>query len=466
MPRVAASTALRPDIVTGALSWLRATRLRTATAATAVVGLAAVIAYYWAHWHVGPHMHQFDLHVYYRAIQYWADGHNIYDYSQYDPVNISLGFTYPPLAAVLMWPMSGMTFESLTTLTVVAILLATAACVALCVRDRFTMSPGRLLFVTALGTCAAFLLSPTRLTLSFGQINMFLALLVLADLLLLGGRGSRWLGIGIGLAMAIKLTPGVFLLYFVLGRNWRAVITAIGTAVTATLAAALVAPAETWQYFTTLIWQSDRLGFTGSTSNQSLYGLLSRVTSPDPPSGLIWVILVLAVGAVAGRRIRRALQAGDRLVAVTVTGMLGVLISPVSWPHHIVWVIPAFVVVSAVLIRAVGARAHAVAADPDIPRLAGLAPADRRAVLGSAIVLVNGLFALGFDQKESWRLPFVDYTGSSVLEVAASSLPMLWCLLVIVLLPIKASAGRPPTGLVTGPDPRAAGSSRFADGPG
>src|SRR5581483_12201814 len=68
-------------------------------------------------------------------------------------------------------------------------------------------------FVICLALPLVTWLQPVRETLTFGQINLVLALLVLADLLVLAPRGSRLTGVGIGLAAAIKLTPAVFILY-------------------------------------------------------------------------------------------------------------------------------------------------------------------------------------------------------------------------------------------------------------
>ena len=72
----------------------------------------------------GPEHFQYDLKIYYNAVSFWLDGHDIYDYSQSDPVNIPLGFTYPPVAALLMAPMATLPVGVVVTVTVAAILLA------------------------------------------------------------------------------------------------------------------------------------------------------------------------------------------------------------------------------------------------------------------------------------------------------------------------------------------------------
>ncbi|GGL96354.1 hypothetical protein GCM10011594_15120 [Nakamurella endophytica] len=177
-------------------------RPRAVAVGAAGVVLAALFAYLWAHDYTGPHHGQFDLAIYWNAVRFWADGNHLYDYAQYDPVNVSLGFTYPPLAAVLMRPMLLLGLPATVVLSVAAIVAAAALSVLLCVRERFALRGGRLAVTVGVATAALFTLEPVRQTLAYGQINLYLAVLVLGDLLVLGRRRSRWTGLGVGLAMA------------------------------------------------------------------------------------------------------------------------------------------------------------------------------------------------------------------------------------------------------------------------
>jgi alpha-1,2-mannosyltransferase len=45
-------------------------------------------------------------------------------------------------------------------------------------------------------------------------------------------------------------------------------------------------------------------------------------------------------------RVRRATAAGDHAAAVALTGILACLISPVTWVHHLVWLVPALAVLA------------------------------------------------------------------------------------------------------------------------
>lgn len=426
-PRVAAvidALTLPAGAASRSSRWIRLVRT------SSLIALAGAFAYVICHFVTGPHVNQFDLKVYYNAIHFWTAGNDIYNYGQWDPVQHNLGYTYPPLAAVLMWPMAKLGLSLVTEISVLAIVATTAWCVYLSLRDRMRITKHNAMLVVGLATSAAYLLGPVRENLGFGQINMYLMALVMLDTLVLARRGSRFTGIGVGLAMAIKLTPGIFLLYFVLSKHWRAAAVAVCTAVVATLISAVVAPSETWQYFTSLVWDSTRVGVVSVRSNQSIEGLITRIAAPDAPSKVIWLVLILVIGTAAAVRIRKAAQAGDTLAAIAITGLLGVLVSPVSWTHHIVWIIPAAVV-----------TAHRVVRLSNSPAPGGLSPAAeswyriRRAT--TPIVLIGlGALAFGQDLDSLLQLPEVDFSHSSLVTMFVASNQMFWVLAAIFLLPI------------------------------
>ena len=193
---------------------------------------------------MGQHHSQFDLRLYYDAINYWQSGHDLYSYAQPDAVNISLGFTYPPVSALFMLPMSVLAYPVVLVISLAAILGSGAVFVYLVLRERLRLPKPLLFAVAGVATAFAFTLEPFRQTLSFGQINIYLGVLVLVDLLVLARRGSKWTGVGIGLATALKLTPGIFIVYLLVIGRWRAAVTAIGTVMAANLVSAVIAPAE------------------------------------------------------------------------------------------------------------------------------------------------------------------------------------------------------------------------------
>ncbi|ASW57478.1 hypothetical protein CIK06_06325 [Plantactinospora sp. KBS50] len=280
-------------------------------------------------------------------MHWWSGGHPLYDYVQPDFLQGALYFTYPPLTALLLRPFAaiplGATVVIFTILTALAVLVTTWWLVAPIAERRGW--PRWLALGVAIPL--AFAVESTRETITFGQINMLLVVLVLADLLLAVPRGSRWSGVGVGLAAAIKLYPGIFIVYLLASRRWRAAATASATAAGVTLLVGAVAPGDSWRFWTHELWSTDRVGRRPDyTGNQSLFGMLSRFTVPDQPGRPLWLGLVLVVAAFGLWRAVRAARAGDELAGLTLTGLVGSLASPITWPHHVYWFIPAVVVLA------------------------------------------------------------------------------------------------------------------------
>jgi alpha-1,2-mannosyltransferase len=186
-------------------------------------------------------------------------------------------------------------------------------------------------------------LEPIRLGFDFGQINFILWLLIVLDLAVLAPRDSRWFGVGIGLATAIKLVPGIFILYLLVTRRYRAFLVSTAVAVGATLLAFAVAPQASSTFWTTKLLHSDGVGQLGYVMNQSLNGLLARLAGGSP-STAVWVLLALPVLGYGMWRARRAYLDGDEIAGMALTGFTGSLVSPVTWAHHIFWFVPALLV--------------------------------------------------------------------------------------------------------------------------
>jgi hypothetical protein len=177
-------------------------------------------------------------------------------------------------------------------------------------------------------------MEPVRQTLGLGQVNLWLFALVVLDLVVLRRNGSRWTGVGVGIATAVKLTPGLFIVYLLVTGQWRAARTAAVTVAVLTGCGLLLAPAETVRYFGDLLWRTERVGAADAVANQSLAGLLAR-TATTP--GDWWLPLCLLVLVVGLRRAWLAHRAGDEVAALTLVGLTGNLISPMSWTHHLVF---------------------------------------------------------------------------------------------------------------------------------
>jgi alpha-1,2-mannosyltransferase len=282
----------------------------------------------------------FDLRVYFGAMNHWVEGNGeLYDYLL---PGTKYGFTYPPFAALAMLPMSYVGWHvaiGISLLLTVASALAVIYWLVEPMARRNGWSPW---FVVGIAAALAVAFEPMRETFLFGQVNAILLVLVAADVLFLVRYNRSIAGVGIGLATAIKLTPGIFIIYLLITKRFRAAAVASGTVMAATVLAGAVAPDASRIFWTDALWNTSRVGENSFVSNQSLNGVVHRWDSIQP-STATWGLLVLATLAVWAWRSRQAARRGDEAMGLALTGIVGVLISPITWVHHLVWVLPALV---------------------------------------------------------------------------------------------------------------------------
>ncbi|MGP3772124.1 glycosyltransferase 87 family protein [Streptomyces sp. SDT5-1] len=254
--------------------------------------------------------------------------------------------TYPPFAALLFLPL---TFLDVVTMKVAATLANLALVVALVhLSLRLVRRHARVehaLWVAAVAVWC----EPVWTTLRYGQVNLLLAVLVLWDLT--RRPGHRWVGVGIGVAAAIKLTPALFAVFLLCtglaqlarGGAWRPWVrgacVAVGSFVTATVVTAVVLPRDSRHFWTRMVFESNRPGHAEETGNQSLRGVLARLLHTGDPSA--WWVPAAAVTALVGLAVAvAAALRGRRAQAVVACALTALLISPVSWSHHWVWCVP------------------------------------------------------------------------------------------------------------------------------
>jgi len=245
-------------------------------------------------------------------------------------------FTYPPLSALLLTGLlpvgataAGLMLAALTVLTAA---LITHLCLTR--TGRTGRAPRVLLARTLAVTAVCLPLQPVTNTVSFGQIGVLLAGLVVVDLLTCTQLPR---GVLIGVAAAVKLTPALFVVHLWVSGQRRAAV----TAAVLTAAAAVVFPAASRAYWGTALWRTSRVGAGNSPRNRSLWGLTQRLL-PDHTAALT---VTLATGALLTAwglvRASRCHRDGDDVTAPTVIGCLTCLDSPITWTHHLVWLVAA-----------------------------------------------------------------------------------------------------------------------------
>lgn len=291
-----------------------------------------------------------DLRVYYDATGALFRGELYQFVMSTDTHGMALPFTYPPFAALVFTPLRLLPFDVVKwvwfagtiALLVLAVWLALATVRGTSLRRVSAAAP---LAWAAL----AIWLDPVRTNLDYGQINVVLMVLTLGAAYLVSRpdsgprrRADTVAGVLIGLAAGVKLTPAVAGLFLLARRRWWAVLaSALGFAATVAVSGALL-PSETSEYFTRRLGETGPIGDPNTPSNQALRGALGRFAGHDVgygPLAVAAIIAALALLAAAWWVVRR----GDVLITLLLVEFFGLLISPISWRHHWVWVLLALV---------------------------------------------------------------------------------------------------------------------------
>ncbi|EHM87177.1 MAG: DUF2029 domain-containing protein [Actinomyces graevenitzii] len=357
----------------------------------------------------------FDVYVYWYALNNWFSGNSLYDWYAL-PDNKMYPFTYPPFGAWALSPLTWFDYEIAAPLMIMAIALQTAVIVALVGRSlgcswgsAFAIAPWAAILVQQ---C----LEPFNQSVGFAQVNTAMMALVMIDV----AAPPSWKGRGVasGLAAAIKLTPAIAVLIFLLRRQWRSAITMVATSLTVTLLSWIISPSESARFFFDAMWDPQRAGDAYYAGNQNLKGFVARAL-PENAWSITWAIaVVLALVAAVWLCLRiqaaatsvvtsrsasddvasgllntaaPAAPAGDAtetaasdavaapsavatspaspalpenlatLLTAAVIMTLGLLVSPITWSHHWVWGLASVVALIAVALRLKSAPLAALA---------------------------------------------------------------------------------------------------------
>lgn len=418
----------------------------------------------------------FDVYVYWYALNNWFSGNSLYDWYALPDYKM-YPFTYPPFGAWALSPLTWFDYETAARLMIMAIALQTAVIVALVGRSlgwswgsAFAIAPWAAILVQQ---C----LEPFTQSVGFAQVNTAMMALVMIDV----AAPPSWKGRGVasGLAAAIKLTPAIAVLIFLLRRQWRSAITMVATSLAVTLLSWVISPGESARFFFDAMWDPQRAGDAYYTSNQNLKGFVARAL-PENTWSIAWAITVaLALVAAVWLCLRiqaaatsvvtphvisddaapgplnaaapatgatvsaaPAAPAGDAvelaapsavattpatpvlpenlatLLTAAVIMTLGLLVSPITWSHHWVWGLASVVALIAVALRLKSAPLAAVAL-----------------VQGALFIMApHWWFSHGQVNELHWNVVEQLVGSSYTLAAIASGVALAWA------LPVQATA--------------------------
>lgn len=272
---------------------------------------------------------ELDFKVYHATGTAVLDGVSPFDAASAD----GFLFIYPPFAALLLTPLGLMTLHVAFAVWTFLTVLALVASVWLALRLVAPGMPARRARFALLVTVAALPTLPVFLHLGAGQVNALLMLLILVDL---SRRTGRFQGVALGIAAGIKLTPLIFVGYLLITRRFRAAAVSLASFAATVVVGLLVLPGASAAWWGGMLIDTARMTPDGSAPfNMSLRGVLGQLHAP-----WLWQALAIVVGlgglAVAAWASRR----GREAAGVMACALTGVLVSPVSWQHHWIWLVP------------------------------------------------------------------------------------------------------------------------------
>jgi len=256
---------------------------------------------------------------------------------------LKLPFTYTPFAAVVFSVVSFVPWGVLPRLSVGVNILALVAALwfmfgGLGYRDR----PRVRLGATLLAAGAVFWTEPIIRTMYLGQVNLVLMALIMWDLCQPDTEKSRWWkGIGTGVAAGIKLVPLIYVPYLFFARKYRqAFNTCVGFLLTVLIGFVIQRHDSVKWWFSGLFFQGGRTGFPGWEGNQSLQGIVVRLVGSVAGAKIDYYIAALLIGILGIACAAMLDRAGHQVAGLLTAALTGLLLSPISWDHHWVWIAP------------------------------------------------------------------------------------------------------------------------------
>jgi alpha-1,2-mannosyltransferase len=244
----------------------------------------------------------------------------------------ALPFTYPPIAATLFLPLAAVPAQVAWGLIAALSVLALGMVLRVCTPATIHRA------AVPVALVAVFVLEPVWRTFALGQLNIVLMAMVVLDVLVL--RGSRWSGVLVGLAAAIKLTPLIFVPHLLLTGRRADAARAAGTFLALNALAGMALPGDTVRFWAVALIDGNDATTNSWIGNQSLNGIVQRFAGQGAGTLVAVGALVLLCLAASAVLVHRLHGRDEHLGALLVTAFCGLLVCPVSWTHHWVWAVP------------------------------------------------------------------------------------------------------------------------------
>lgn len=283
-------------------------------------------------------------------------------------------FLHIPFSLVLFYPLSLVDIQVSQSILFILNIAATFLLIYLLfikILRKSILDP----FVT-IGGIFILLFPPVRETISHGQVNLIVIVLICTFWWVLKeNRSSLTISLPLAVSILLKVYPGIFLLYLLTKKNYKNILLTVGIIVLFSLIAFLILPTEIWTDWYSTVGSVKYGGVfsrripSWKVGNQSFNGFITRffmgarnrniVSISDYflrlkwttkwiassalgylSSGflvLTWMFLVLRKRVDASNETRSDLEISMLLLTMY-------LVAPISWDHHLVFILPSIFV--------------------------------------------------------------------------------------------------------------------------
>lgn len=290
-----------------------------------------------------------DFRVYWETAWLVLHGHNPY----FGIISSAFPFNYPPPALFLIWPLGLLRMTQAAPIWNICSTLAVLISIWLILK-MISPKPKVWLFL-ALSFIFTVPFFPVKFNIGNGQINHFLLLFCVLGIYFHSKGHKSLAALFIAFSASIKLAPLVFLLYFLIKKDWGQIMRVLLFFAAFFLASFLFFSWQ-WQspYYREIIFWSFTTGAKDWYYNQSLSGFLARSFSSTQLFLPVFYCLSIIIIVLTWFK-SRTLNFFRRLSAVSI---LYLLIHPIALQHYFGFAIIPLILMGADLIKNGAKRIH------------------------------------------------------------------------------------------------------------
>ncbi|HEX8373144.1 MAG TPA: glycosyltransferase 87 family protein, partial [Chthoniobacterales bacterium] len=324
-------------------------------------------------WHYGWNLKpgaSTDFPSYYHAAEYTfvqgitPFGPHVFDQLSADWSRIIHPYLYPPPSLLAFWPLALLPYDAAFGAFQVLSHLCFLGSVWLLLTSINSFPRAFGLRQIAIGLTAVYLFNfhPSLQTLGLGQVNHITFFFLCLALVAFRRSAAPWMvALPLALAILLKTYPALLVIFLFSARRYKEVFLTCAIFAVFVGLSLVTLPAGVWTSWITEIMP--RGGFANNSIapalnwNQNINGFISRlflenpfVNSPWTASALAKPLATILALFVAGltfltcwrfHRSDRSAQGSDDLIAAFL--LMIFLIAPLSWDHHLVYILPAIV---------------------------------------------------------------------------------------------------------------------------